>query len=252
MIKKSWYDSMKSFAARHLQFENSWPYMTHEWIFVYLCGVANALHTIVSSGVPYPTIASKKHRPPGSWPIWSNRFSHLWEGSFLSWQNWHIEARYVLVQYGTHVCNGLWWQRYFWTQGFAVKYKKSKWIWVESAWNAQWNSSSLTPIQQFHSTMGTWWPMMTYQRAICPNMIDIFWTPLLPSHWKLHTVQDDRRGALVQRSESGRINMSRSSHAKQGDNECRNVYNGFLEHMRPNCSFRIVIPSSETCLNIIY
>ena len=97
----------------------------------------------------------------------------------------------------------------------------------------------------------TWWHMMThgrtrtYQRAICHNIIDLFWTPLLPSHWKLHTVQDDRRGALVQRSESGQMNMSRSSHARQRDNECRNVYGGFLEHMRANSSFRIVIPGSE-------
>lgn len=115
----------------------------------------------------------------------------------------------------------------------------SKSIWVQSAWNGQWNSSSLTPIQLFHSTMDTWWHMMThgrtrtYQRAICHNIIDLFWTPLLPSHWKLHTVQDDRRGALVQRSESGQMNMSRSSHARQRDNECRNVYGGFLDTWDP-------------------
>ena len=62
---------------------------------------------------------------------------------------------------------------------FTVKYKKSKSIWVESAWNGPWNSSSLTPIQLFHSTMDTWWRMMThgrtrtYQRAICHNIIDL-------------------------------------------------------------------------------
>lgn len=39
--------------------------------------------------------------------------------------------------------------------------------------------------------------------------------------------------------------MSRSSHDRQRDNECRNVYGGFLEHMRPSSSFRIVMPGSE-------
>ena len=45
--------------------------------------------------------------------------------------------------------------------------------------------------------------------------------------------------------ESGQMNMSSSSHARQMDNECRNVYGEFLEHMRLNSSFRIVIPGSE-------